>query len=151
MNRAAAVARYGTIENGVWKNEASWCCIMPIPDDVAAGWINSATQKPTEKIYCNRDLRSPLLASFSLLRSQGLLGELKTFDGCFQIRQVRGQDLGALSMHSWAAAIDLNASENPLGADPVLSPEFVKCFTDQGLTWGGNFSRKDGMHFSLGF
>jgi hypothetical protein len=45
----------------------------------------------------------------------------------------------------------LNAADNKLGQLSTLSPEFVQCFKDAGFTWGGNFSRLDPMHFSLGF
>jgi hypothetical protein len=46
-------------------------------------------------------------------------------------------------------AIDVNAFENGLGKKPKLSAGFVKCFTDAGFVWGGNFARLDGMHFEL--
>jgi hypothetical protein len=54
-----------------------------------------------------------------------------------------------LSTHSWGMAIDLNASWNKLGAIPTLSREFVNCFKKEGFKWGGEFSRKDGMHFQI--
>ena len=54
-----------------------------------------------------------------------------------------------MSLHSWGIAIDLNAFENGLNMAPKLSPGFVKCFTDAGFEWGGNWQRKDGMHFQL--
>ena len=54
-----------------------------------------------------------------------------------------------MSLHSWGIAIDVNAFENGLNMTPKLSPGFVKCFTDNGFYWGGNFKRKDGMHFEL--
>jgi hypothetical protein len=54
-----------------------------------------------------------------------------------------------LSVHSWACAIDVNASENGLNRPPKLSKKFVKCFKDAGFIWGGDFKRPDGMHFEL--
>ena len=100
-----------------------------------------------KRIYCNKDLIKPLEAAFKSLIATGCVNELKTWDGCFNIRKKRG--LASMSLHSWAIAIDVNAFENGLGVTPKLSPRFVKCFTDNGFTWGGTWQRKDGMHFQL--
>jgi hypothetical protein len=100
-----------------------------------------------KRIYCNKDLIGPLGAAFKALIDTGCVHELKTWDGCFNIRKKRG--LSSMSLHSWGIAIDLNAFENGLGQVPKLSPEFVKCFTDNGFDWGGNWKRLDGMHFQL--
>jgi hypothetical protein len=100
-----------------------------------------------KKIYCNRDLIEPLAKAFHNLKQTGFVNELKTWDGCFNIRKKRG--LASMSLHSWGIAIDVNAFENGLNQTPKLSPGFVKCFTDAGFTWGGTWKRKDGMHFEL--
>lgn len=100
-----------------------------------------------KKIYCNKDMVVPLGKAFKALISTGYVKELKTWDGCFNIRKKRG--LNSMSLHSWAIAVDLNAFENGLNQVPKLSPGFVKCFTDNGFEWGGTWSRKDGMHFQL--
>jgi hypothetical protein len=100
-----------------------------------------------KKIYCNRDMMAPLTQAFTNLISTNCVSELKTYDGCFNIRKKRG--LTSMSLHSWGIAIDLNAFENGLNQTPKLSPGFVKCFTDAGFEWGGNWQRKDGMHFQL--
>lgn len=100
-----------------------------------------------KKIYCNRDLVKPLEQALSNLINRNVVNELKTWDGCFNIRKKRG--LKSMSLHSWGIAIDVNAAWNGLGKTPTLSREFVKCFTDAGFYWGGNFKRKDGMHFEL--
>jgi hypothetical protein len=117
-----------------------------------------------KKVYCNKDLVKPLTQAFTNLIERKLVGELKTWDGCFNNRPIRGfekkfaaavkannMDLIALylSLHSWGLAIDVNAAWNGLGKEPRLSPAFVKCFTDAGFDWGGNFKRKDGMHMQL--
>jgi hypothetical protein len=100
-----------------------------------------------KKIYCNRDMMAPLAAAFQALITTGHVKELKTWDGCFNIRKKRG--LTSMSLHSWGIAIDLNAFENGLNQTPKLSAGFVKCFTDNGFEWGGTWKRKDGMHFQL--
>jgi hypothetical protein len=100
-----------------------------------------------KKIYCNRDMVEPLAKAFHNLKQTGFVNELKTWDGCFNIRKKRG--LSSMSLHSWGIAIDVNAFENGLNQTPKLSPGFVKCFTDAGFDWGGLWKRKDGMHFEL--
>jgi hypothetical protein len=104
--------------------------------------------KIPKKIYCNRQMVQPLTKAFQNLIDRELVDELKTWDGCFCIRSIRGGT--DWSIHSWGLAVDLNAAENPLGAEPKLSREFVLSFTDAGLSWGGDWtSRVDGMHFQL--
>lgn len=101
-----------------------------------------------KKIYCNKDLILPLEHALKNLIERKYINELKTWDGCFNIRKSRG--LPSLSLHSWGLAIDVNASWNGLGKQSTLSKGFVKCFLDAGFNWGGNFSkRKDPMHFEL--
>ena len=85
--------------------------------------------------------------AFQNLINTGAVKELKTWDGCFNIRNKRG--LSSMSLHSWGLAIDVNAFENGLNKAPKLSALFVKCFTDAGFTWGGKWLRPDGMHFQL--
>ena len=142
-----AQERYGTIENGKWSEEDTWCVLVELSPVIASAWINSLTGQPARHIYCNKDMAPVLLQALQNVIDRGLLPQLKTFDGCFMIRDVRALP-GHPSCHSYALAVDLNASENRLGEEPALSPEFVACFTDAGFSWGGNFSRKDGMHFS---
>jgi hypothetical protein len=100
-----------------------------------------------KRIYCNKDLVQPLGRAFKALIDTGKVNELKTWDGCFNIRKKRG--LSSMSLHSWGIAIDVNAFENGLNVTPKLSQQFVKCFTDNGFDWGGTWQRKDGMHFQL--
>lgn len=100
-----------------------------------------------KRIYCNKDMIIPLTWAFSKLISTGAVNELKTWDGCFNIRNKRG--LSSMSLHSWAIAIDVNAFENGLNQTPKLSKQFVECFTSSGFDWGGTWTRKDGMHFQL--
>jgi hypothetical protein len=114
--------------------------VWDVPTNLEIGFI-------PKKIYCNRDMVTPLSNAFQNLITRGFVSELKTWDGCFNIRKKRG--LSSMSLHSWGIAIDVNAFENGLNQTPKLSAGFVKCFTDAGFDWGGNWTRKDGMHFQL--
>lgn len=121
-------------------DEGTYMAVWDVPSTLEIGVI-------PKKLYCNRALVAPLSAAFQNLISRGYVKELKTFDGCFNIRKKRG--LTSMSLHAWGIAIDVNAFENQLNMTPKLSAGFVKCFTDAGFYWGGNFTRRDGMHFQL--
>ena len=100
-----------------------------------------------KRIYLNKDMRAPLEKALRNIIINGLVSELKTWDGVFELRNKRGSQ--TISLHSWAIAVDVNQETNRLGAKPTLSHGFVKCFTDAGFDWGGIWKRPDGMHFQL--
>ena len=114
--------------------------LWDVPTELEIGLI-------PKRIYCNKDMVKPLSMAFQKLIDTGCVKELKTWDGCFNIRKMRG--LTSMSLHSWAIAVDVNAFENGLNQVPKLSKEFVECFTTSGFDWGGTWKRKDGMHFQL--
>lgn len=122
------------------QNEAKFMNLWDVPAHLEIGVI-------PKKIYCNRLMNGPLEKAFSNLIRTGHVEELKTWDGCFNIRRKRGAS--SASLHSWGIAVDLNAAWNGFGKKPTLSPGFVKCFTDAGFDWGGVWSKPDGMHFQL--
>ena len=135
MTSAQALKKYGE-PSASNKNLVLW----DVPTELEIGVI-------PKRIYCNKDLIEPLSKAFKALVDTGAVKELKTWDGCFNIRKKRG--LSSMSLHSWGIAIDVNAFENGLNQTPKLSAGFVKCFTDNGFEWGGTWTRKDGMHFQL--
>lgn len=114
--------------------------VWDVPTELEIGVI-------PKKVYCNRDLVKPLEQAFRNLIKTGFIKELKTWDGCFNIRKKRGAS--SPSLHSWGVAIDVNAAWNGFGKPPTLSAGFVKCFTDAGFDWGGSWTKPDGMHFQL--
>lgn len=115
--------------------------LWDVPEELEIGVI-------PKRLYCNKDMIEPLSLAFKNLIERGCVDELKTWDGCFNIRKMRG--LNSPSLHSWGAAVDNNAAWNGLGKKPTLSKAFVKCYKDAGFDWGGDFvSRIDGMHFQL--
>jgi hypothetical protein len=134
VTSAQCLKKYGNPE--LEKNMIVW----DVPTELEIGMI-------PKKIYCNKDMVKPLSTAFKNLIDTGKVNELRTWDGCFNIRKKRG--LSSMSLHSWGIAIDVNAAWNGLNKEPVLSKEFVKCFTDAGFEWGGTWKRKDGMHFQL--
>lgn len=124
------------------KKNPKWLVVWDVPPELEIGFI-------PKKIYCNIDLIEPLQQAFKNLIDRGFVKELKTWDGCWNVRPMRNKRSG-YSLHSWGVCVDLNASENALNQKPKLSKGFVKCFTDAGFDWGGNWKIPvDGMHFQL--
>jgi hypothetical protein len=134
VTSAQALKKYGD------PNLQKSLVLFDVPTELEIGLI-------PKRIYCNKDLVAPLTQAFKNLIATGHVKEIKTWDGCFNIRKKRG--LTSMSLHSWGIAVDINAFENGLGKTPKLSSGFVKCFTDAGFDWGGTWTRKDGMHFQL--
>ncbi len=137
--------------------EAKHMVVWDVPKELEIGVI-------PKRVYCNKILIPLLEKAFKQLIATGCVHELKTWDGCYNPRPIRGYEhqfnqamitktyeLASkyASMHYWGIAIDLNAAWNRLGQVPTLSKQFVKCFTDNGFDWGGDFTRLDGMHFQL--
>tara|TARA_R110000782_G_scaffold132751_1_gene224891 strand:+ start:115 stop:546 length:432 start_codon:yes stop_codon:yes gene_type:complete len=121
-------------------NELKYMTVWDVPTHLEIGVL-------PKKLYCNKIMVEPLSKAFANLIDRGLVKDLKTFDGCFNVRKKVG--LKSLSLHSWGIAVDINAAWNGLNRTPTMSKEMVKCFTDVGFDWGGNWTRKDGMHFQL--
>lgn len=153
MNRlsyATITSRYGHIKDGKWADESKWMTNCIPPQAIKDCVINSNNNnKPLSKIYCNKDVLPFLQQALANIVAHNLQHELKTFDGGFNIRMVRGSADKA-SLHSWGLAVDFGSKDNPLGAVKTsFSSSLISCFTDAGWIWGGSFSRKDNMHFEI--
>ncbi len=114
--------------------------LLTVPTDLRIGAVPA-------RIYCNRDLVKPLLRAFHNIRDAGLADEIKTWDGCFQIRNKRAGRTA--SLHSWGLAVDVNAAWNRLGMKPTMPLNLVLCFLEAGFDWGGEWTTPDGMHMQL--
>lgn len=134
VSHKTCLAKYGPAEK-----EAAMT-LWDVPHHLEIGAI-------PKRLYCNRDIIPPLERAFANIIDRGLIQQLKTFDGCFNIRK-KAQGTTP-SLHSWGVAIDINAAWNGYGKKPTLTKELVACFTDAGFDWGGNWSMPDGMHFQL--
>jgi len=144
VTSAQALKKYGdpTKESGM--------TLWDVPKELEIGVL-------PKRLYCNKDMILPLTKAFKNLISTGCVKELKTWDGCFNIRKKRG--LTSMSLHSWGCAVDLNASDNVLGKSyselvklgkKPFSEEFLNCFRLAGFDAGGDWTtRPDRMHFQL--
>lgn len=133
----------GTTVNEVTIFARTWMMMWEVPHD-----IHDAIPALPRKIYCNKEIAKPLEQALKNLIANGVADELKTFDGCYNVRQKRGSN--AWSLHSWGVAVDVNAAWNGWMKTPTMSPLFVKSFKDAGFDWGGDWKQQpDGMHFQL--
>jgi hypothetical protein len=90
-----------------------------------------------------------LVACFEDILRQGLAPHVQQYGGCYsyRLKRTNGHEL---SVHSWAAAIDLEPALYPLGSFNRFHPEVVSIFTRRGFVYGGDFQRtKDPMHFQF--
>jgi len=91
---------------------------------------------------------------FQALEDEGLLPLIKTFDGSWAPRYVRGSRVN-LSNHSFGSAFDLNYRWNMLGQVPALVDhegsirKLVPIANEHGFYSGMHFKRLDGMHFEI--
>jgi hypothetical protein len=117
--------------------------------------VKSYPVKGTDrKLRCAQAV-GPLLAAFAA-EFHELIEPIDegTFDDWgYAYRMVRG-NATKLSCHSSGTAIDLNATQHPLGKAGTFPPEKVPMIQalakKYGLTWGGDYkNRKDEMHFEI--
>lgn len=103
-------------------------------------------------IYCHRLIYNQLKDCFKYIEKYGFLGDILFWGGLFSSRMVRGSKTN-ISRHSYGIALDINPSQNGVGQEPAAEGEkgsvkrLVPIFEAHGFCWGGNFNRKDGMHF----
>ena len=156
LNYPEAVVRYGAIVNNQWKNEPQWMMIYKTPMWFSQQVINSATGNPCDRIYLNKDLAPILTKALQLVHERNLCSELKTFDGCYNIRDIRGKG-GTLSAHSYGIAIDLKSykrdywkwSSKEDGKKRICEypKELIEAFEKNNFVWGGRWGHFDILHF----
>ena len=70
------------------------------------------------------------------------------YAGGFNFRAMRNGT--KLSMHSWGCAIDFDSARNSFGdTTPNFAtiPAVLDAFAAEGWTWGGKWTKPDGMHW----
>ena len=70
-------------------------------------------------------------------------GELD--DWSYENRSVRGAQVK--SNHAFGLAVDINALANPVGTSGDMPEEVVRQWEAEGGEWGGDWNRRDPMHF----
>ncbi len=101
--------------------------------------------------YVHKLIAKQLKDFFQALEDEELLHYIKTCEGFWVPRLVRGRNY--LSSHAHGTAFDINYRWNQLGANPAdwyeegtVKP-LVTVAEHYGFYWGGRFSRSDGNHF----
>jgi hypothetical protein len=101
-------------------------------------------------VTCHRRMLPALRAAMGELDRRGLGGLVDPGDyaGCYAPRRIRPG--GALSLHAWGLAVDLNASANPFGGRSSQDRRLVRTMLRHGFSWGGDFPTiRDPMHFEF--
>lgn len=131
--------RYGDPREAGWENK--WINLWHVQEQFK--WF------PGEYIKLHKHLRPLLEAAFLELQNLNLHNEIRSCDCCFDIRNIKGSE-AVLSTHSWGAAIDLNAADNPFGSLGKWSEKFITTMEHNKLFCGQSWpGRKDPMHFSM--
>ena len=128
-----------------------------LPSWVAANISGGGVRTPFAGIgivaACHNTVRPAIQAALSQVAASGLSGAINVsnsnqYGGCFNPRFNRlSGNIGGLSRHAWAMAIDMNTTANPQGGVPQMDCRVVQIFRHYGFAWGGNFLFSDGMHF----
>jgi hypothetical protein len=101
-------------------------------------------------VTCHRAMVPALRAALGELRRRGLAHLVNPGDyaGCYAPRRIRPG--GALSLHAWGLAVDLNASANPFGGRSRQDRRLVRTMQRHGFSWGGDWPTiRDPMHFEF--
>jgi hypothetical protein len=103
------------------------------------------------RVTCHTRMLPQLDGALEEIANRGLGHQLRPDDyaGCYVPRFIGREAEAGISHHTWGVAIDLNASENPVGRLPRLSDEIVEVFERWGFAWGGRWLVPDGMQFEF--
>jgi len=105
---------------------------------------------PAGRLYVNKQVWPVLDAAMRACLALNDGYKIRTL-GCFAPRRKRVNN--DLSVHSWGAAVDINADTNPLSMDGIMRrdiPDKWICeFMKRGWVWGGLFSKPDCMHMQF--
>ena len=134
--------------------ERSFLCTVDLPYPMRLSWERETIVRKTT---VNQAVRTAFLNCMDgILKHYGSIQKVREagmdlWGGCYCFRRARG--LGIPSVHSWAAAVDLDPDRNELGKkwepNKGMMPEpVIDIFKASGAIWGGDWkNRPDTMHF----
>jgi hypothetical protein len=163
VTRVAALAPAGAPRSGIARpvrlkrHFGEFAVRLPYGEDrveVDPSWVREhivTREVPVlGRVTCHREMVAPLTRAMEEIRARGLerLVDPGDYAGCFSPGRIPGS--GTLSLHAWGLAFDINATENPQGAEPRLDRRIVAILERHGFAWGGRWpTAPDGMHFEL--
>lgn len=120
---------------------------IPLPAPLILSWDPTPLTPPDTvgRMRCHYLVSKELEDILFLIHREGLWEHLSTFGGCYEWRKQKGGK--KLSTHAWGIAVDFGVDDNPLGAESKMHPQVVEIFKGYGWVWGGEFARRDAMHF----
>lgn len=146
---------YGDFRIKGWKQQNLIQCDLSMfrskLEHIYFGWLTPDNKAFVHNNWfgfeCHRLIAAKFQTAFKNVVERDLTKQIKTFDGCYHVRQIRGGK--AWSTHSWGIAIDLNAKWNPYKQENFeMSEDLARCFEDVGFIWGGRWiGWYDAMHF----
>jgi hypothetical protein len=117
--------------------------------------LSTVTGGRHRRMRFHRLARRQLVAMWEAWEAAGLLDRIKTYEGSFVPRFVRGST-STLSNHAFGSAFDINYRWNKLKKIPAAVGEvgsvreLVPIANEHGFYWGGHYTnRPDGMHFEV--
>lgn len=154
MTQSQLISKYGNPVTDQLAFERANMISWDIPAD-----INAAIPPLPNRIYINKVILAPMEAALRACIAEGVHTEIRTWNGCFVVRKQRKSN--SISLHSFGAAVDMNAAWNPLvtGITPQTrdalrkknvswSEKFLDCWRHVGWSCGADWNtRLDGMHF----
>jgi len=96
--------------------------------------------------WVHKKLVEHFAAALRYIEAEGFAGEITQF-GTWAPRHILHNSKKPLSLHSWGIACDINWHENHYGDESNLHPVIIEGFKKFGFTWGGDWRKKDPMHF----
>lgn len=137
---AGIIARFGNpLSRGY---EAKNIALFPLPFPLMFGNV------VLQRARCHRLLVPVFTSVLETIKARGLTPHVRHFGGTYVLRPIIG-DAVRLSTHAWGIAIDLNPATNQLGTAGDMHPGVIDVFEQHRFIWGGNFRRRDPMHFQF--
>ena len=133
------------------KWESSNIIRIKAPWKLVTAWDNSPISSIRLHRLCSDSLNKIFLAIWDAAdRDQKKINEwgMNLYAGGYNFRMMRGSS--RLSMHSWGCAIDFDSARNSYGDNTpnfALIPAVLRAFESEGWTWGGTWTKHDGMHW----
>ncbi|MQA83266.1 MAG: hypothetical protein GEV03_01200 [Streptosporangiales bacterium] len=102
------------------------------------------------EVRCHRLMLPQLRGALQEVVDRGLANKIHPgeYGGCFVPKGIEGSP-GAISLHTWGIAIDINVPGNLRGTSGEIDRQVVAIFKRWGFAWGGDWSWTDPMHFEL--